>query len=197
MKTTFCSLLILLCCTSINAQTWTETQLKKANTAKDITCLTNVEKESIMYINLCRMYPQEFVKNELLNYFGTEKYGDYIKNSEYRKSLISFLATMQAIEPLYFDLEIYKNAACFAKEQGIAGTTGHKRIKCAQSTYAAECCSYGMDDGKDIAMQLLIDHDVSSLGHRKICLTSRYSKIGVSVNTHSKWGICAVLDFFY
>ena len=196
MKTTFCSLLILLCGTSINAQSWSETQLTKANTAKDITCLTNVEKECIMYINLCRMYPKEFLKNELLDYYGTEKYGDYLKKSTYRKTLLSFLASMQPIDALYFDIDVYTNAACFAKEQGKAGTTGHTRIKCPTGKYAAECCSYGMETGKDIAMQLLIDHGISSLGHRKICLNTLYSKIGVSVNTHSQWGICAVLDFY-
>jgi hypothetical protein len=193
MKNTFCFLLILLYCSTSNAQTWTEKQRAKANTAKDIAYLTTVEKECIMYINLCRMYPKEFLKNELLNYFGTKKYGDYIKDSEYRKSLISYLETLPALEPLYFDPDLYKIANCFAKEQGIAGTTGHKRIKCALNTYAAECCSYGMDTGKDIAMQLLIDHDVPSLGHRKNCL-NKYSKIGVSVQMHKKWDVCAVVD---
>jgi len=172
MKTIFCFLLILLCCTSINAQTWSETQLTKANTAKDIAILTNVEKECIMYINLCRMYPKEFLKNELLDYYGTEKYGDYLKKSTYRKSLLSFLASMQPIDALYFDIDVYTNAACFAKEQGKAGTTGHTRIKCPTGEYTAECCSYGMETGKDIAMQLLIDHGISSLGHRKICLNT-------------------------
>jgi len=176
------------------AQTWTTTQLTNANTAKEITYLTNVEKECIMYINLCRMYPKEFIKNELLNYFGNERYGDYIKNSVYRTSLITFLRTMPAVNPLYFDQDLYKNAACFAKEQGIAGTTGHKRIKCQSHTFSAECCSYGMDTGKDIAMQLLIDHQVSSLGHRKICLSDNYSIVGISVQTHKQWGFCAVLD---
>ena len=196
MKTTFYLLLILIVWTTSNAQTWTDTQLNNANTAKDIAILTNVEKECILYLNLCRMYPSDFVKYELTNYFGTEKYGDYIKNSEYRKSLIHYLKKMAAVPPLYFDLQAYKNAACFSKEQGSAGTTGHTRIKCPKDNYAAECCSYGMDNGKDIAMQLLIDHGISSLGHRKICLNNLYAKIGVSVNTHSKWGICAVLDFY-
>lgn len=196
MKTTFCLLFILIVWTRSNAQTWTETQRTKANTAKDITYLTAVEKECIMYLNLCRLYPQDFLKFELTNYFGNEKYGEYLKKSTYRKSLLSFLATMQPIDALYFDIDIYTNAACFAKEQGKAGTTGHTRIKCPTGKYAAECCSYGMETGKDIAMQLLIDHGISSLGHRKICLNTVYSKIGVSVNTHSQWGICAVLDFY-
>ena len=54
-----------------------------------------------------------------------------------------------------------------------------ERIKCNDGNYA-ECCSYGMHSAKDIVMQLLIDHDVPSLGHRENCLNNEYSKIGVS-----------------
>ncbi len=196
MKITFCLLLILMVWTRNNAQTWTETQRSKANTAKDITYLTAVEKECIMYLNLCRLYPQDFLKFELTNYFGDEKYGDYLKNSTYRKSLISKLTAMKPINELTFDVDLYKNAACFAKEQGTAGTSGHTRIKCPKEVYTAECCSYGMNTAKDIVLQLLIDDRVSSLGHRKICLDARYSKIGVSVSSHKEWGTCAVLDMY-
>ena len=196
MKITFCLLLILIVWTRSNAQTWTETQRTKANTAKDIAYLTTVEKECIMYLNLCRLYPQDFLKFELTNYFGDEKYGDYLKNSTYRKSLISKLRAMKPIIELTFDMDLYKNAACFAKEQGTAGTSGHTRIKCPKEVYKAECCSYGMNTAKDIVLQLLIDDRVSSLGHRKICLDARYSKIGVSVSSHKEWGTCAVLDMY-
>ncbi len=92
MKTTFCFLLILLCCSTSNTQTLTETQRSKANTAKDIAYLTAVEKECIIYLNLCRLYPKDFLKFELTNYFGNEKYGDYLNDSAYRKSLHSFRA---------------------------------------------------------------------------------------------------------
>ena len=53
-------------------------QLAKANTAKDIELLTDMEKEVIMYINLCRLYPQEFLEYEVENYYGTSKYGNYL-----------------------------------------------------------------------------------------------------------------------
>ncbi len=55
---------------------------------------------------------------------------------------------------------------------------------------------YRMNTAKDIVLQLLIDDRVSSLGHRKICLDARYSKIGVSVSPHKEWDTCAVLDMF-
>jgi len=196
MKTLFSLLLLCIGCTSLQAQTWSKVQITKANTGKDIAYLSTVEKECIMYLNLCRLYPQDFLKFELTKYVGNEQYGDYLKNSEYRKSLISTLASMKPINELTFDVDLYKNAACFSKEQGIAGTTGHKRIKCPKELYTAECCSYGMAAAKDIVLQLLIDDRVTSLGHREICLDASYSKIGVSVNSHKEWGTCAVLDIY-
>jgi hypothetical protein len=54
-----------------------------------------------------------------------------------------------------------------------------------------------MDTGKDIALQLLIDDEVPSLGHRINCLSKSYTKIGVSVNFPKKWGICAVIDMIW
>lgn len=177
----------------VNAQNWTSDQIIEANTAKNIAYLTTVEKECIMYINLCRLYPKDFLKNELLNYFGTEKYGDYLKDSKYRESLIDLLNTMNPVGPMYFDVDAYNNAKCFAKEQGEAGTEGHTRINCKKGNYT-ECCSYGMHTGKDIAMQLLIDNNVPSLGHRTNCLKEDYTKIGVSVQPHKEWDICAVID---
>ena len=181
---------------SVYAQTWTTQQISEANTAKDITYLTDVEKECVMYINLCRLYPKDFLKNEVSTYYGTEKYGDYVKDSEYRTSLMRLLKSMEPVKALYFDLDAYKNAHCFAKEQGIAGTTGHVRINCDKGNYA-ECCSYGMHTGKDIAMQFLIDHNVSGLGHRKNCLNVKYTKIGVSVHPHTKYDVCAVVDMIW
>jgi uncharacterized protein YkwD len=178
----------------VNAQTWTSAQLEKANTAKNSTYLTPVEKETILYINLCRLYPKDFLTYEVKNYYGTEKYGDYVRNSTYRESLMKLLSTMQPVNALYFDLETYTGAKCFAKEQGEAGTTGHSRKNC-KADYDAECCSYGMETGRDIAMQLLIDDDVPSLGHRKICLGIEYTMVGVSVQAHKIYDVVAVLNF--
>jgi hypothetical protein len=178
------------------AQDWTEEQLKNANTAADIEYLTDVEKDAIKYINLARLYPKQFAKIELKDYYGPEKYGNYLKGSKYLKSLKSDLETMDAVEALKFDKALYENAKCFAKESGENGTTGHKRIKCPKGNYA-ECCSYGMNTGKDIALQWLIDHDVPSLGHRINCLNGRYTKIGLSVHTHKVWDWCAVADLIW
>jgi hypothetical protein len=192
MKKLFFTLFVIIY-TAANAQTWTADQTLAANTAKDIPYLTTVEKEVILYINLARLYPNDFAKIELENYVGSEKYGAYLKDPKSKKSLKKELNSMKALEALSIDKELYENAKCFAKEQGDKGEMGHVRTTCENGKYS-ECCSYGMETGKDIVMQLLIDHNTPELIHRKICLMGSYSKIGISVHPHQKWGICAILE---
>jgi uncharacterized protein YkwD len=189
-------IILVILTSAVNAQTWTSDQLLKANTAENSTYLTVLEKEAIMYINLARLYPNDFARIELANYNGTKKYGDYLKKSKYKTSLKATLNKMKPVEALLFDNDLYENAKCYAKEMGDKGTEGHTRKICKKENYA-ECCSYGMETGKDIVMQLLIDHDVAGLGHRKICLDSSYKKIGISVHPHKKWQSCAVLELIW
>ena len=196
MKRLVLIIVLISCCSIVIAQDWTVEQISTANTAKDIPYLSDVEKDAIKFINLCRHYPEDFLLNELITYFGTKKYGYDLENSEYRKSLMILLRTMKPVPVLNFDLVAYNNAKCFAKEQGEAGTVGHDRINCPMGNYA-ECCSYGMETGLDIAMQWLIDDNIESLGHRINCLNNEYTKVGLSVNYHKVWGTCAVVNMIW
>ncbi|MFT3908356.1 MAG: CAP domain-containing protein [Ferruginibacter sp.] len=170
------------------SQDWTDDQLTKANTAADITIISEDEKEAIMYINLARLFPQDFAKIEL------EDVSDLgVNNPAYTRSLVKQLNAATPVEPLYFDNTLYDVAKCFAKESGTKGTVGHKRKNCPKG-YNAECCSYGMKAGWDIALQWLIDDGVKDLGHRVICLDKTYTKIGLSIHPHKKYGTCAIAD---
>ena len=176
------------------SQTWSEQELAKANTCILINDLSNIEKEVILYINLARLFPLKFAKIEVLQYFGPEKYGAYLKDSPYKESLLSDLKTTKPMNALIYNEELRELAICFALEQGASGYMGHDRKKCG-GFYNAECISYDMETGKDIAMQLLVDHEVPSLGHRQACLDSELTKVGIGFSTHKKVSFCAVLDF--
>ncbi|HTF81866.1 MAG TPA: CAP domain-containing protein [Cytophagales bacterium] len=178
---------------SVINSAWTAEELSNAHTAVNSLYHDEVEKETILYLNLARLYPKKFAQVEVTPYDGTPKYVNYVKGSKYKSSLIKELRSMKAVPALLPDSLMADNADCFAKESGVAGITGHKRIKCPKLNLA-ECCSYGMDKGRDIALQLLIDEKVASLGHRKICLDPSYSKIGVGFASHIKWGVCCVLE---
>lgn len=175
-------------------QDWTNDEIQKANTALNISTITFEEKEVIKYLNLARLYPQKFAIIEVKDYLGPEKYGTYLKTSVYKQSLLTTLQNKSPVGALYFDERMYLLASCFAKESGDAGIIGHNRILCSKGQ-DAECCSYGQEHGKDIAINLLIDHDVPSLGHRKICLDDSYGKVGASIKPHRGYENCCVVDF--
>ncbi len=172
---------------------WTTEELISANTAVNVMYLTELEKEVILYVNLARLYPEKFARIEVADYVGPAKYGGYLENSPYKRSLMERLNSMSPCPTLSPTAGLSDYASCFAKESGDAGITGHSRKKCEKG-YFAECCSYGMDTARDIVLQLLIDHDVESLGHRKICLDPNYRTIGTGFHSHSKYGSCCVLD---
>jgi len=176
------------------SQGWTSEELQKANTAVNITSITNEEKEVIKYLNLARLFPQKFAILEVKDYLGSAKYGEYLKTSTYKQSLLTELQYRNPVEPAFFDESMYLLATCFAKESGEVGIVGHNRISC-QDGFNGECCSYGEENGKDIVLQLLIDHNVPNLGHRKICLDESYDKVGASIKPHKVHGICCVIDF--
>lgn len=178
------------------AQSWTNAQLDSADTAMDIDYLSKVEKDAILYINLCRMFPKDFVRIELSKYEVDSNYEDsYLKSfAAYKKSLQEDLLKKEAAEALQFDNVLYLDARCYYTEISQADREGHERKDCPPSNYA-ECISFGQVAGKDIAMQLLIDAEVPSLGHRMICLDKAYHKIGLSAGRHFTWKFCAVAEF--
>jgi uncharacterized protein YkwD len=166
---------------------WTSDQLAKANTFALIDSLSEVEKDAMKYINLCRLYPADFVRIELTD----EKTKGMAAGNIL--SLKNKLKTLPSLPAIQYDPAMQRDAICFAEEQYQTGKIGHQRRRC-ESIYLAECISYGMSDGRSIAMQLFVDEGVPDLGHRKILLTKSYTKGGISFREHPKNGFCAVLD---
>lgn len=184
---------LTLCAKTSFSQPWSSDQIDKANTAKSADYLSGEEKDVIKYLNLARMYPQQFLAVELKDYNGPGTYPNAPVNLP---SLLHEMASMSPVPPVFPDAGLYNLANCFAKEQGKNGSTGHVRVECPKLTGEwGECCSYGMSTGRDILMQLIIDNGVPDCGHRKICFSSSYNTIGVGTSTHPQYNYCAVLDF--
>lgn len=190
MKQLFFIVIMLLFASNCFAQQWTVQEFESANTAKNIKAITQEEKEVIRYINLARMYPKKFASIEIKKAIDEELYNE----SDYTKSLVKTLNSMQPVGAIIFDEPMYQIAKCFAIESGKLGSYGHKRIHCVDG-FDAECCSYDCQTGLLVVLQLLIDQGVQSLGHRKICLDDEFAKVGVSIKPHSYYNYCCILDF--
>jgi uncharacterized protein YkwD len=168
---------------------WTDAELAAANTAKNETYITQEEKNIFLYANLARLYPVKFAKM----YLPDGKIKKF--TNVYENSLVKTLNKMKPVTVLLPDggNELYQSALCHAKDSGKRGYVGHDRKKCKEY-FSAECCSYGYNDGLGVILQLLIDKDVSSLGHRKAMLNGVYKKMGLSIQPHKKHNYTAVLD---
>jgi hypothetical protein len=157
--------------------------------------LTNEEKLVFAYLNLARTQPVYFADSVLKTYPGAPRLDNsYLKTSPYVTSLYDHLKTMKPLPPLRPSKSLYTSAKCFAEFTGKTGRVGHDRKGTDCTFEQAECCSYGLSSALDIAMQLLIDKDVASLGHRKICL-GPYSTMGLSIQPHKEYRYTAVLQF--
>ena len=178
---------------------WNDSKYNKCNTAANTAYLNNTEKEIIYIINLIRTNPALFAKTVLKKYPAVSGKGYLADDTYYFQSLINTLSELEPLQLLYPDNKCYTSAKCHAFSSGITGYVGHQRRNkdCkAKKYFNGECCDYGNKDPLEIVLSLLIDEGVSSLGHRDILL-SNYSKVGVSVQPHRKYGTNTVLDFYY
>ncbi|WP_162055526.1 CAP domain-containing protein [Pontibacter pamirensis] len=171
---------------------WSAEEVAAANTGKDAIYLNDVEKETLLYLNLARLYPKKYVRLEVPKDIFMVR-NEKAKWFSYRNSLVKELNSIQPLEPYYPNEYMTLNAKCFAKESAELGIVGHQRVKCEKENYA-ECCAYGKKTGREIALQLLIDYDVPSLGHRNDCLAHVYSKVGLGYEeAHPRYGSTLVM----
>jgi hypothetical protein len=195
MKSPLIISIFLLFSNILLAQAWTAKQLAAANTASTANYLTDIEKEVIQYLNLCRLYPSDFAKIEVRSYNGVPGIDDPSRE-KYKGSLLKDLVNRTPTEPLNVHELLSNDAKCFANELSKTNRVGHERKECKGRRYA-ECLAFGNQTGREIVMEWLIDSGVESLGHRRNCLNSRYTKTGISIAPHKEYKQCAVAEFWY
>ena len=206
-----CSILTILFCISASIslaqnselfKLWPDSVLTKANTAKDVSYMSAEEKEVIYYMNLVRLNPPLFANTFLDHYIDTSDQ----KRDKYIKELIKYLKERQDMELLYPERDLYETAKNHASDMGASGRTGHNssdgssfsvRMETVRESYHGinENCNYGLSNGLDIVMDLLIDREVSNAGHRKNILDSEMRFVGVSIEPHKRFKHNCVQDF--
>ena len=153
-------------------------------------------------MNLCRMNPALFADTFLEDYL--KQSGS--KRDKYVRELIKFLKETDDMPLLYPRLDLTEAAETHAKDMGQSGRTGHnasdgtsfaKRMERFRQVYSGinENCNYGLDDGIDIVMDLLIDREVSNAGHRKNILDRNMRYVGVAIEPHRRYRFNCVQDF--
>ncbi|HNV95401.1 MAG TPA: CAP domain-containing protein [Bacteroidales bacterium] len=176
--------------TSVWAQEYyPDSIVAKCNTAKSSSILNKDEKEVIMYVNMARAYPQYFLMMKLNPYLESINAN---KNDFYIKTLISTLKKAKPLHLLYYDEKLSTIAKNHAK---LIGSKGIIRHNTGNNYLDGENIDYNDTNPLEIVIDLLIDHGVSSLGHRKNILDFGYRQIGVGIAPHKVYGKTCVMDF--
>ena len=182
----------------IKGSSWTESELQSATTTKDAHYLSEDEKEVIKLCNLARLYPKKF----LHVYLSASKYTK--SRDPYVISLLRDLDNSVPTNALHPNTELTKAAEIHALDMGQHGSVGHnssngisceKRISSLYQGFSGECCQYGSKNPLQIVLDLLVDQDVPSLGHRKMILHGSANEIGVAIRPHKVYSSNCVLDF--
>ena len=176
---------------------WNQPRYTQCNTGAHTGYLTAKEKELVWVLNMARLNPSLFLST-VVNAYPQRAGQERLVNVREYGSLKADLAKTGPLGILQPDSLCRVSALCHAQESGASGYVGHDRFSkaCADKEhFMSECCDYGFENAVDIVMHLLVDEDVSSLGHRH-ALLGNFQKIGTSIQPHKVYAFTAVLDFY-
>jgi uncharacterized protein YkwD len=186
------------------------------NTAKEADYMTKTEQEVIHELNKVRTNPKAYalyLKEERQYYKGNDisKPGEItVRTREGLRAVnecIAALAKAKPVNVLHPHKGLSEAAGWLAADQAKTGQTGHsgsdgstlpQRVERHYSgSYISigENIAYGGREAQQIVMQLLIDDDVPSRGHRHNIMSAAFDCCGVAINTHSVYRHVCVMDF--
>ncbi len=160
---------------------------------------TEFELAVIDEMNYARTKPKEYVYKRL-----AAKVDDTKSESSYQIALeevIDKLNRMTALPALTPSDNLHKCAKEWIVVSGPSGYLGHDENigarfnKYCRWTTIGENCSYGLDDPKEIVIQLLVDDKVSSRGHRNNILSASFTHAGAAIGNHKKNKTMCCIDF--
>lgn len=192
--------ILALCCIRFSFSFGQEWNLQEVDTGRPEKYLSEAEKDVIMLVNKVRTMPALFAKT----YLETHK-DESIAALECYKELLVW-TPRQALAP---SKALSMASRDHARDMGDSGKTGHVSTKGKSATdrvkrygvftgaYTGpwENCSYGFSDPLEIVLQLLIDDDVPSRGHRKNIMEVHASFMGTSIQPHKEYEFNCVMDF--
>ncbi len=122
------------------------------------------------------------------------------------QELINYLNKHEPVGPLGWSNGLYRAALYHCQDTGPKGISEHEssdgtdcftRIGRFGETEgcAGENISFGEDDAMGVVMQLLIDDDVPSRGHRTNIMKAGFHVVGCATGPHKQYGSMCTMDF--
>lgn len=202
---------------SKSQNSWTDEELRNANTAKNTDYLNEEEKKIIFYMNLARTDGRKFFNTYFQDFANSynedmQRYSNYNdlkvnRKDRYYRGLEEDLKEIKGLPLFSPDETLTWIAQQHAKDLSKNNMAGHnsrdgRTVKDRISKYypgraMGENLAFGFSKGLANVCMLLLDKNVPDLGHRKTILGTTYqlSLVGVNIYTHPGYKYCAVIDF--
>lgn len=206
---TLLTLFLSLCLSLSFAQNSFEWPIKMLDTARDVSYLSNEEKDVILELNKVRHNPamyallsmkwmEVYYTGKLLSVPGKEVY----ETVEGRAAFLECIDALEKSAPaplMYPSKGMSKACDLLVYDQSATGKTGHRGSGNSSPTdrlvsfgdftgQFAENIHYGDCEPSFIVISLLIDDGVKSRGHRKNILDPAFHYTGVAIGTHKIYG---------
>jgi len=193
-----------------------EWDISGLDTARDVSYLSQVEREVVLELNKVRSDPAQYANDYLeprRRYYDGLLFrvpGEVaIQTNEGKPALDECVDVLKSTTPLPV-VQPSRGLSYAARDHventgpsGALGHTGRDGSNPADRVSRhgkwnggmGETIAYGVHSAREIVIGLLVDDGVASRGHRQTILDGSFERVGVSVGPHSRFEVMAVMNF--
>ena len=187
-----------------NSNKLTTTQKKKFIDSIEIQLLkehNKIRNSPSLYIPILTETKKLFRKNNVLHFYKEMPFKTY-EGIETIDEAINFLSTQKPLKSFILSSELIKSSKDIANELGINGIVNHSKNLpqyiekyCEWGGMLCENIDFGTKQAENIMIKLLLNDGIKERFQRLNIFKPELKYIGISQNSHIKYGICTVIHY--
>ena len=187
-----------------NSNKLTTTQKKKFIDSIEIQLLkehNKIRNSPSLYIPILAQTKKLFRKNNVLHLYKEMPFKTY-EGLETIDEAINFLSTQKPLKSFILSSELIKSSKDIANELGINGIVNHSKNLpqyiekyCEWGGMLCENIDFGTKQAENIMIKLLLNDGIKERFQRLNIFKPELKYIGISQNSHIKYGICTVIHY--
>ena len=187
-----------------NSNKLTTTQKKKFIDSIEIQLLkehNKIRNSPSSYIPILTKTKKLFRKNNVLHFYKEMPFKTY-EGLETIDEAINFLSTQKPLKSFILSSELIKSSKDIANELGTNGIVNHSKNLpqyiekyCEWGGMLCENIDFGTKQAENIMIKLLLNDGIKERFQRLNIFKPELKYIGISQNSHIKYGICTVIHY--
>ena len=187
-----------------NSSKLTTTQKRKIADSIEIQLLkehNKIRNSPSIYISLLKETKKLFRKNNVLHFYNEMPFKTY-EGIETIDEAINFLSKQKPLKNFILSSELIKSCRDIANELGKNGIVNHSKNLpqniekyCEWGGMLCENLDFGTKQAQNIMIKLLLCDGIKQRYQRMNIFKPELKYIGISQNTHIKYGVCTVIHY--